>query len=1051
MDKLRGMPPVGFAVVFGVILLVQLLRTGNPAPVTNATTNPAPTPPPCLDSILAPSMVDWGTPVAGGNGAQSAAITTTLVVTAADEGLLRLQPSLSVFADSNSPEVLKAFSIYLSESETAAQALDGRLTQNPGTSTGDSGLPDWKELRFLLESVNPENAGDIGLYLASPSQVEASRSVGIPTATAREETPGTTTTDAPQPISNPHVDQFMDDISGPPIIYANDETLVVHARGAERTLGEGRVWYGLWKDVSQGGTTRLRIAAQPTNAIWNAELCVDGLQILSVDPPPDAMKAHRLTWSFAPATDSTEQVIEVAIEPLHPSWLRQWINSGARGAFVLAWALLAPAVLLLLGLWFSHLSGPVADPVREARTRLRATSLAIVKLALSGVLVLAIDILLVKGAAPARGNPWWEFSVLALSGAIICSGLVDLPAWHGAGFQRGIRQAVPSLAFISGIAGILLLTVLTNEPRHLSAVWVPLQHAVLVAGYFTFLVVAVRLRDTLPASVADAGRHAALEFMGAIGLIICTHTIFGRYRQPSAGFDPRAWIDEAIAVATPLWVTACVIIGFVSLVSTLLPDQLRRRGSTSAWRTHAVLATLIVLVTNFVHWVVALYRHQTFIDRARVAMNPQELPAVYSQRLQDDFVDYLKAFLAPTLNLLPLLGLVGLVGMLGAAAWTDRAMLSRTDRAWIGRTLIFLYAAFVVGYGGAVVGLRAPIAFLVGLVFLPLVLVLRPEGQPARGVSPSGTLPDESPLPELRAKAAQRSVYFQGATPGAIPVAAIPTNFGPVATQVPLPAAFHQLLGWRNPRHARRSRPRQATAPLSIEGDMAPTQPLTALAPSPNRAEAKVMEQWWADGALAVRKGAWLAIAPVAFFVYVFMMDVNSGIGSTTSSFAMAAFMSNVAYEVGFWLVAAFVLGCLYAYLRGSAGLTKGLILAAVYVGANAVAALVGAPGDALWKVRSFQLMLFLILLGAWIDFESVPAREHTLEGFGKHVLSHYALNETISWVKYVLPLASTLAMVAYQIYSEKSFNAVVELTSAQSENELITLACGLARIPNCK
>jgi hypothetical protein len=104
-------------------------------------------------------------------------------------------------------------------------------------------------------------------------------------------------------------------------------------------------------------------------------------------------------------------------------------------------------------------------------------------------------------------------------------------------------------------------------------------------------------------------------------------------------------------------------------------------------------------------------------------------------------------------------------------------------------------------------------------------------------------------------------------------------------------------------------------------------------------------------------------------------------------------------------------------------------VLAAIYVGANAAAALIGITGNSLWEVRSFQLLLFLMLLGAWMDLQSVEA-----VGFHRgDLIALYDLPNTTALVSQVLPLAAALAAVVAQLLSGQTQSATENLATGDA------------------
>jgi len=103
-------------------------------------------------------------------------------------------------------------------------------------------------------------------------------------------------------------------------------------------------------------------------------------------------------------------------------------------------------------------------------------------------------------------------------------------------------------------------------------------------------------------------------------------------------------------------------------------------------------------------------------------------------------------------------------------------------------------------------------------------------------------------------------------------------------------------------------------------------------------------------------------------------------------------------------------------------------------VAANAGAALLGIPGNALWQVRSFQLLLFLMLLGAWIDHISLKEpRVAWREFFGRYDLP----NMSTTVFTQVLPLLAALIGVVFQLTNNQTHEATTSLVSGEARAAL--------------
>ena len=1020
----RDLAPLGIALALGAVMLVQIVRSGGAG---TPTAGPASSlADPCQSLVDVPNAAFMATPIPAQSGDQAlATISTNLAVSASADGAIRLRSAQNIEEPVH----------HLVESASSQGRLPDAIDLMSAFLLGgqDLAAPNWDILEQLLRVDDREDPGDIGLFDAAlppiadqiatitaanqqrnPDQRPDVTPVALSGVTNRLVVPPYDEFKAASAAASTQTDLFVSDTSGPPIIYANGDKVFVHLRQVDKQLEGGQIWAGGWTVKPENGGITASITALPVNASWHAAICIDGMQFVTANPPPKAMNGNLVTWSYDPPADGRRIDVTVSAEPNRAAWLRQWISSRGRASIVLSWALLTPALLLLAGLWSARQAGHSAPPVEAARARLNGAVIAVVKLAIAGVMVTLLQVTEPAGAC-VFGYQVPDILLLGLSLTVlgfefVGSSLVRncAPRWRG-------LTGMATLAFIIAVAGVVLIAY-ANSPyviyhvnpcdgvamdfrREGVAMWSPLERSLLVAGYFTFIATAITMWKTPLLPELGSWRAWFLVGMLGIGLMLCAYDLLGMQQ-----FGMADWMDDAVAVLTPLWVTSCVVIGFVLLTAELLPMQLTRLERTPIGRFHVVLAIAIVLGAILIQWVAVLYSQQPLPARMQLEADPLlHLRQVYADEMQVHVAGYLNAFLIQALNLLPLLGLAGLIGMLSAAALREVAMHQSADLTWIERVLRFLFAAFVIGYGGSVLGLRAPVAFLIGLVLLPLAWSTR----------------------------GNTSLNPTDAEPAAV-------NRDPPTARPPTP-------GERRMTHARRaaavaavSAKRDATVKHPATNGQTPQQSITGDYADQATCPETPVAEWWMRGALATRLGSGLAIAPVAFFVYLFVTDSRTGPWTSESPFAMASFVTTIAYEVAFWLVAAFVFGCMLPYLRGDNGLIKGLVLAAIYVGANATAAIVGVSGDALWRVRSFQLVLFLILLGVWIDRLSLPAEKQSWQGLWEH----YDLGNATAWVKHVLPLTSALAAVAIQLLHNNTQDAITDLIQGQSHDEILKFAC---------
>jgi hypothetical protein len=310
-----------------------------------------------------------------------------------------------------------------------------------------------------------------------------------------------------------------------------------------------------------------------------------------------------------------------------------------------------------------------------------------------------------------------------------------------------------------------------------------------------------------------------------------------------------------------------------------------------------------------------------------------------------------------------------------------------------------------------VFGVQAPLAFVIGLTLFPLVtsdLIQISTGDRA--------FTTDSPSVDDRAP-----VNPPGDPGGVLPH---PNGDGPQeATLVmAMPRAAGESVSTERPATVGDIK---ATGPDS--GNAVQTEPAgsgrgspTALPEAEREPSPRTTLGWWDHALLAFRLGGALAVLPIGYFLYV-VADPSRG--PSVDQFVPAAFVVPIAWEVAFWLTAACMFGCAYDYLRGENGLQKGAVLTAVYAGANLGAAVIGVTGDPLWMVRSFQLWLFLMVLGLWM--------EHDLRAISwKELFDELDVNRTSNIAKHFLPVATALAVVITQLIQHNTYNAITSLIS---------------------
>jgi hypothetical protein len=471
-----------------------------------------------------------------------------------------------------------------------------------------------------------------------------------------------------------------------------------------------------------------------------------------------------------------------------------------------------------------------------------------------------------------------------------------------------------------------------------------------------------------------------------------------------------------LAGLVPLWAAGIAIYGLAQIILAVLPAAGRARllsGRLPWWSVAVSLLTVAVVVqwTRVVSGsAVSFWARQRLNDdpaRTRLTLFGDPCGAItalhdpatplggVASALRGSLVTFPETLLGSVAELVPFVVLVGMIGVLGAAGTAGTLVTPTAAETpahpsepphWVRSSLIFLFAAFVVGYGGTLLGFRFPIQF--ALAWLLLVLTLRrnllgpdsaESGAQAIAERPHAhAFRIKGALAEVQA-AAVRSATYKAWLPSA-------TDAKP-----------NRVAQWQ-----------LASRPVSLS----PRDLALALGPR---------ENWWGNGLLALKRGAVLAIVPVAFYLYVLVTTQMGQYVSERAQFGAIALVIGVASEVAFWLVAAFVLGSLYPLLRGDNGPTKGLVLAAIFLGSYIPALLLSGLEDAPWLVRAFQLALFLVALGVWLDLETLRAGNV----YWRYIFPLYQIRSVQGVARYIAPILPIIVIVLRQLQSGEATAAI--------------------------
>ena len=90
-----------------------------------------------------------------------------------------------------------------------------------------------------------------------------------------------------------------------------------------------------------------------------------------------------------------------------------------------------------------------------------------------------------------------------------------------------------------------------------------------------------------------------------------------------------------------------------------------------------------------------------------------------------------------------------------------------------------------------------------------------------------------------------------------------------------------------------------------------------------------------------------------------------------------------------------------------------------------------GIPGNVLWQVRSFQLLLFLMLLGAWMDHKSLRNKDPQITW--RCLFEYYDVPFATNLFSKMLPLITAFAAVVAQLLLGQTNEATVSLVSGDA------------------
>ncbi|HLO28149.1 MAG TPA: DUF6185 family protein, partial [Anaerolineales bacterium] len=453
--------------------------------------------------------------------------------------------------------------------------------------------------------------------------------------------------------------------------------------------------------------------------------------------------------------------------------------------------------------------------------------------------------------------------------------------------------------------------------------------------------------------------------------------------------------------------TIFILAGFRQLLLDVMPGisltQVTTRfhwtGRTTAW-TFALLALAITT-----QWVFVRFQR----------MNPADW-----ERLWIDFLieEYAGSFASQLFALLPLFILAGVTVLLYHAGWSEDSPLVSTALQWCIPLAALMFGEFVSNTYLKVAGFSIPFGILIGFWALPYFLDTKlkrlqewidSKNSGGRHHKKLALLANREEFLE-RAKAledleAKNDSIYRDYTRNSIDRETYHKQKQELQAQMKwieaggpntLRAAKDQYLKIRG------------ESLLRLPDFVSPRDLALSLGPA---------ENWWQNGLLAAKFGLILSILPVGYFLYVLIV-FRAKIILSTGSFGVIYLFKDLLFEIAFWLVAAFIMGMLYPYLRGRNGVIKGAFLGGVYglVAAATVLlqTILNLGTRTNWLFPTLQLLLFWIILGVLLD-------RSTLNKYGlywREIIDLYNLQDTRVLLGYLSPLALSLLGLAQQIIS---------------------------------
>jgi hypothetical protein len=787
--------------------------------------------------------------------------------------------------------------------------------------------------------------------------------------------------------------------------------------------------------------------------------------------------SNTVSWWVRAAEEPPDLEAHVVVRASPLMQFRNWLLAGIWQTVFTVLSYVLPMGLLLLGMWLISWRKDASPELNEARQRLIAAAWATGRLSIAAVVSHILFFGPDQGFGPVPPN-WVPTGIplfVIISGGVFLLGFLDGPG-NPINKDKKIKDEIFLLIICFIVVGVCIYSLSQIRSTKIPSIIMP---ALLVAGYSMFLVTAGREWYRTSQALLQRPRPStfspwpimALPTVGMLSLLLC----FVQYWAGTLAARGDLYLAIFAVAIIPFWATWCAVVGIVLFAFALVPQEVAElvpgRVRDIARPTFRGIATVIILVAVLLQWTWANYSQETVWWRALVEADPgSHLNDIAREVLIESRVlpSYPFNLFRPLTEVFFFLGLIGILGILSAAARSGKLPIWGPEGKRFRAVLMILFAVFVIGYGGELFGFRTPVAFLLGLALLPFAWpnpdatenhsleankdydedrsqntsTSKVQMSPVTG--PSGTEETKSnrkPTVRRRFPAAvidklQRFYRLASRTLGAIKAGPNRLFARATAGAASNPETGNVIV----PVFETQSQPERVEREVKpVAGDHDPQAPTpdaagteTGVTPCPSREDFVrdlahgPRDDWWQNGILAAELGTQLAVLPIVYFIYVFVTSQGAVGWSLSTPFAINGLISALIFEVAFWLVAALFFGCMFTHIFGPNGLIKGAALAAVYVAANAGAALFGIPGNALWQVRSFQLLLFLMLLGAWMDYKSLrdPRIRWTC------LFNHYDIPFLTNVYSKLLPLITALAAVVVQLLLGQTHEATVNLVS---------------------